>query len=258
YLFEDSSILKVNGTYYYSYCTNWSTGGNPYGFNNAEIAVMTSSNPLGPFTYKGIALKNPASYQLDGGGNNHHSIVEFKGKYYVLYHSRNLSRAMNIQALNTDGSIDLGGNYRSPHIDECSFTNGMFSATGTMKGVSQIETLDPYKTVQAETMSNQSMGIETTGLYDTKVAGNKGEWIKTSGVNFSKGASKITVKASSVNGSAIKICTGGPSGTAVGYVEIPAGGSLSEITVPVNDVTGTQDLYFVFSGQAEFDSWSFS
>ncbi len=258
YLFEDSSILKVNGTYYYSYCTNWNTGGNPYGFNNAEIAVMTSSNPLGPFTYKGIALKNPASYQLDGGGNNHHSIVEFKGKYYVLYHSRNLSRAMNIQALNSDGSVDLGGNYRSPHIDECSFTNGMFSATGTMKGVSQIETLDPYKTVQAETMSNQSKGITTNGLYDTKVVGNKGEWIKTSGVNFSNGASKITVKASSVNGAAIKICTGGPSGTAVGYVEIPAGGSLSEITFPVNNITGTQDLYFVFSGQAEFDSWSFS
>ncbi|MGN0585137.1 MAG: endo-1,4-beta-xylanase, partial [Ruminococcus sp.] len=38
YLFEDSSIEKIGDTYYYSYCTNWSTGGNPYGFGNAEIA----------------------------------------------------------------------------------------------------------------------------------------------------------------------------------------------------------------------------
>ena len=256
YLFEDSSILKVGDTYYYSYCTNWSTGGNPYGFNNAEIAVMTSKNPLGPFTYKGIALKNPASYQLDGGGNNHHSIVEFKGKYYVLYHSRHQSRAMNIQAKNSDGTIDLGGNYRSCHLDEASFSNGMFPATGSMKGVSQIETLDPYKTVQAETMSNQSKGISTTGLQNTKVVGKKGEWIKVSGVNLKNGVSTIKINANAKSGSAaIKICAGSPTGDVIGYAEVTSG----EVEVPaVTSMTGTKDIYFVFSGDVEFDSWSFS
>ena len=234
YLFEDSSILKVGDTYYYSYCTNWSTGGNPYGFNNAEIAVMTSKNPLGPFTYKGIALKNPASYKLDGGGNNHHSIVEFKGKYYVLYHSRNQSRAMNIQAKNSDGSIDLGGNYRSCHLDAATFSNGMFSATGTMKGVSQIETLDPYKTVQAETMSSQSKGISVDGLQDTKVIGKK---------------------ASSSNGGKIKICAGSPNGDVIGYADLSS--SMESVTVPaVSSISGTKDVYFVFSGDVQFDSWS--
>ncbi len=256
YLFEDSSILKVGDTYYYSYCTNWNTGGNPYGFNNAEIGVMTSKNPLGPFTFKGIALKNPAAYQLDGGGNNHHSIVEFKGKYYVLYHSRNQSRAMNIQAKNSDGSIDLGGNYRSCHLDEATFSNGMFSATGTMKGVSQIETLDPYKTVQAETMSNQSKGISTTGLQNTKVVGKKGEWTKVSGVNLKNGVSTIKINATAKSGSAaIKICAGSPKGDVIGYAEVTSG----EVEVPaVTSMTGTKDIYFVFSGDIEFDSWSFS
>lgn len=259
YLFEDSSILKVGDTYYYSYCTNWNTSGNPYGFSNAEIAVMTSTNPLGPFEYKGIALKNPASYKLDGGGNNHHSIVEFKGKYYVLYHSRNLSRAMNIQALNTDGSIDLGGNYRSPHIDEATFSNGMFSATGTMKGVSQIEALSPYNKVQAETMSNQSQGIAVNGLGNTTVSAHKGNWIKASGVDFSKGANTLTIRASSKNGGAIKVCTGGTNGNVITYAEVDAGGSMTEITVPVvNSVNGSKDVYFVFSGDIEFDWWQFS
>lgn len=256
YLFEDSSILKVGDTYYYSYCTNWSTGGNPYGFGNAEIGVMTSKNPLGPFTYKGIALKNPASYQLDGGGNNHHSIVEFKGKYYMLYHSRHQSRAMNIQAKNSDGTTDLGGNYRSCHLDEASFSNGMFSATGTMKGVSQIETLNPYKTVQAETMSNQSKGISTTGLQNTKVVGKKGEWIKVSGVNLKNGVSAIKINANAKSGSAaIKICAGSPTGDVIGYAEVTSG----EVEVPaVTSMTGTKDIYFVFSGDVEFDSWSFT
>lgn len=259
YLFEDSSILKVGNTYYYSYCTNWSTGGNPYGFGNAEIAVMTSTNPLGPFTYKGIALKNPASYKLDGGGNNHHSIVEFKGKYYVLYHSRALSRAMNIQALNTDGSIDLGGNYRSPHIDEATFSNGMFSATGTMKGVSQIESLNPYVKVQAETMSNQSKNLKVNGLCDTSVAVGKGDWFKTSGVDFGSGASSLTMKASSKNGAVIRVCSGSAKGEVLAYVQIPAGGSAEEIEVPViNSASGKNDIYFVSSGDAEVDWWQFA
>ena len=251
YLFEDSSILKVGNTYYYSYCTNWSTGGNPYGFGNAEIAVMTSTDPMKGFTYKGIALKNPAAYQLDGGGNNHHSIVEFKGKYYVLYHSRHQSRAMNIQAKATDGSIDLGGNYRSCHLDEATFSNGMFSASGSMKGVSQIEKLNPYTTVQAETMSNQSKGIQTSGLQNTKVVGKKGEWTKVSGVDLKNGVSEIKVNAS--GSGIIKICAGSPTGDVIGYAN-PATGE----TAVVNDMSGTKDIYFVFSGDVEFDSWSFS
>ena len=251
YLFEDSSIEKIGDTYYYSYCTNWNTGGNPYGFNNAEIAYMTSKNPLGPFTYQGIVLKNPAAYQLDGGGNNHHSIVEFKGKYYVLYHSRVIERRMGVNG----GS---GFNYRSCHIDEATLSSdGKITCTGTMKGVSQLETLNPYEKVQAETMSNQA-GINVSGVGDTVVTQiESGDWVKVSGVNFSKGASHLTVNASSNSGCAVKVCTGSPTGNAIGYVEIPAGG-MGEVTVPVSGVTGTQDIYFVFSGQAEFDWWSFS
>lgn len=255
YLFEDSSILKVGNTYYYSYCTNWNTGGNPYGFNNAEIAVMTSTDPMKGFTYKGIALRNPAAYQLDGGGNNHHSIVEFKGKYYVLYHSRHQSRAMNIRATSSDGSIDLGGNYRSCHIDEASFSNGMFSATGSMKGVSAVGTINPYEKVQAETMSNQSKGITVNGLQDTTVSGNKGEWIKTSVVDFKNGTNSIKIKG---KGGAVKICAGSPTGTVIGYAEL--GSTMSEVEFATTaNITGQKDIYFVFGNDnTEIDYWQFT
>ena len=62
------------------------------------------------------------------------------------------------------------------------------------------ETIDPYQTVQAETMSNQA-GIQVRGLGDTVVTEiDQGDWIKVSGVNFSKGAAQITMKVSSKNG----------------------------------------------------------
>ena len=45
----------------------------------------------------------------------------------------------------------------------------------------------------------------------------------------------------------------------VTYAEIKAGSTPEEITVPVvNSVSGNKDLYFVFSGDVTFDSWSFS
>ncbi|MFQ9434945.1 MAG: carbohydrate-binding protein [Ruminococcus callidus] len=66
---------------------------------------------------------------------------------------------------------------------------------------------------------------------------------------------QIVLTASSKSGCAVKICTGSPTGKAVGYAEIPAGGKLSEVSAAVQGLTGNQDLYFVFSGQAEMDCW---
>lgn len=249
YLFEDSSILKIGDTYYYSFCTNFSVpGNNQYGMNSGEIGYMTSKNPLGPFTYQGIMFKNPASYSLDSGGNNHHSFINFKGSYYILYHARAIEKRMGVSL-----------NYRSPHIDAATVSNGKITATGSMKGVSQLETLNPYTTVQAETMWRQG-GINVSGLGNTVVSDiQKGDWIAVQGVNFKNGAESITVRVSSTSGAAIKICTGSPTGDVVGYVEVPAtSGSYTEITAPVNDISGTNNLYFVFSGEMNFDSWSFS
>ena len=244
YLFEDSSILKIGDTYYYSYCTNWNTGGNPYGFGNAQIAYMTSKNPLGPFTYQGIMFKNTAEMGLDKGGNNHHSLVEFKGNYYLLYHTRNVELQQNINL-----------NYRSPSVDLATVSNGKVTVNGTMKGVSQIESLDPFSLVQAETMSHQSKDITVTGLGDTVVNGTKGSWFRVTGAACGSNAKSITMKASSQNGAVIKVCTGSESGEAVTFVEIPAGGTMQELTYPVYGLSGHNNLYFVFSGDASVDSW---
>lgn len=258
YLFEDSSITKIGDTWYYSYCSNWNvpsgTSINGQLFNSADICYMTSKNPLGPWTkdqFAGMLFANTGSQKIDNGGNNHHSLVEFKGKYYVIYHSRQQEIRMN-------GGKDR--NYRSTQINEAVFdqATGKITCKGDMKGVSQLETLNPYTTVQAETMSNQSNDISVEGLGDTVVKGTKGSWIKASGVNFSNGADTLTIKASSKNGAVIKVCTGSANGTAITYAEIPAGSSMSEITVPVvNSVSGNKDIYFVFSDNISFDSWSF-
>jgi len=245
YLFEDSGMNKIGNKYYYTYCSNWNTSGNSLGLTSGAIEYMVADNPMGPFTYGGELFKNQGTF-FGYYGNNHHSIVELNDQLYLFYHSRPVEGAMGIE-----------GNYRSPQVDKITMNGEKISAvTGTMKGIAQLKTLNPYNKVQAETISNQA-GINVSGLGDTVITEiDKGDWIKASGVKFTNGCKTLTVNASSKNGAAIKICTESPTGKAIGYVEVPAGG-MSEISVPVNSVSGTQDIYFVFSGQLEFDWWSF-
>ncbi len=248
YLFEDSGINKIGDKYYYTYCSNWNTGGNPYGLSTAGIQYMVADNPMGPFTYGGELFKNQGNFFPGMTGNNHHSIGQLNGQLYLFYHSRPVEKAMGID-----------GNYRSPQVDKITMNGEKINpVTGTMTGIPQLKSLNPYEKVQAETMSDQA-GINVKNSGDTIVTDiNKGDWIKVSSADFSKGANNLTVKVSSKNGAAIKICTKSPTGTTMGYVEVPAGGQMEEITVPVNDISGKQDVYFLFSDELELDYWYFS
>jgi hypothetical protein len=94
--FEGAWVHKYNGNYYLSY----STGTTHY------IVYAMSKNPTGPFTYKGRIL-NPVT-----GWTTHHSIVQFKDKWYLFYHDASVSgvdhkRSVKYTELtyNSDGTI---------------------------------------------------------------------------------------------------------------------------------------------------------
>ncbi|MCR5778499.1 MAG: glycoside hydrolase family 43 protein [Lachnospiraceae bacterium] len=77
--FEGPWMHKYNGKYYLSY----STGTTHY------IVYATSDSPYGPFTYQGRILEPVL------GWTTHHSIIEFKGKWYLFYHDCELSNGIN-------------------------------------------------------------------------------------------------------------------------------------------------------------------
>jgi hypothetical protein len=68
--FEAPWMHIHNGKYYFSY----STGDTHY------ICYAIGDSPLGPFTYKGRLLEPVI------GWTNHHSIVEWRGRWWVFYH----------------------------------------------------------------------------------------------------------------------------------------------------------------------------
>lgn len=95
--FEASWMHKYNNTYYFSYSTG----------NTHKLCYATGDNPYGPFTYRGVILTPVV------GWTTHHSIIEFKNKWYIFYHDsvpsggKTWLRSMKVIefSYNSDGSI---------------------------------------------------------------------------------------------------------------------------------------------------------
>lgn len=270
YLFEDSGINKVGGKYLYSYCSNWTGNSNP---GVAKIAYMTSDKPLGPFEYVGAFFDNPGDASwAGGGGNNHHAVIKFKGKYYILYHTRTLKAAMK-RSDEWKNIITDGAELRSTCMSELSVDekNGKFnylraSAT-TEAGVGQLQDFDPYVKVEGETMA-WCRDVHTSysvGKYIRKITvaaeiEKPGGCIVLSNVDFRNGANGFTarVKGKGIMRITAKKTLTAISSTVLAYVEIPDTGDYTEVTVPLMKVpVGTLQLFFHFTDECSLDWWSF-
>lgn len=100
--FEGSWMHKYNGKYYFTY----STGDTHY------LAYAIGKSPLGPFVYAGHFM------QPVQGWTTHHSIVKFKGKWYIFYHDTELSGKTHLRNVkvtelhhNPDGTIQMIDTY---------------------------------------------------------------------------------------------------------------------------------------------------
>ena len=238
--FEEASwIYKRNGKYYLEYAA----GGVP-----EHWAYSTADRIIGPWTYQGKIMGTADnSFTIHGGS------VEYKGHYYLFYHN---------------GKLPNGGGYkRSTCVEEYTPNEDgsipFIEATTT--GVSPLQTLDPYKLQEAETI-NQCQGVKCmgdyTGCYVTNIS--SGDYIKVRNVDFGDaGAQSFTAKVK-----ADRTCTMyirlTKTGTARGTVTIePTNGEWQEVKCDLRTpITGTQSIFFTFSGSGaslfDFDSWQFS
>lgn len=270
YLFEDSGINKINGTYYYSYCSNFNVPeekAEEIGFHSGEIITMKADNPCGPFTMCGPILKNP-EYYFGLDGNNHHCMFQFRDQWYMAYHSRILEQAMGIEK-----------GYRSTNIDLIRFDeNGkIIMIEGTTKGVPQVSNLNLYEKTAAATMGIMA-GVNTVQYGEcSKKCGSgemvltdiqNGSWIGLYGVEFGtrhaeelEAQVRITTKTEG-EPKLIKICMDSLDGEVLGYLKLDLLKSeefVEVYTMLERKVDGIHDIYFVFSGSGyEVRTWKFN
>ena len=174
---EGPFAFEYNGNYYLTY---------PYVRENTEVlGYAMSKNPMGPYEYKGLIMAEHAN----GCWTNHHSIVNYKGQWYLFYHHNFFSkddkrRSVQIEKLyfNADGTIQ--------------------EVKPTMRGVGINKATEK---IEIDRYSSASEGV-TTAHVDTTVAfsgdyatiPSKG-WMRYADVDFScltDGYLQINVKAS--------------------------------------------------------------
>ena len=219
--FEACSMRKVGNTYYLIY--------SPQKGNRLEY--MTSDSPRGPFTYRGTIIDNGIDYPA---GNNHGSICNINGQWYIFYHRMTNATITSRRACVERIEILPDGTIPQVEMTSLGFENA----------------LNPYRITPADIACVLKGGCFVTELdYFTRIITNiKPECIIgykyfDFGEDYSSETMEFSVK---VNGSGcnatIRIMLDGENGTEIGKCVIGASsGTYSSI---VKNVTGKHSVFF--------------
>ena len=238
---EGPWLYKRKGLYYLFFAA---------GPISEHLGYSTAPSATGPWKYGGAVMPTQG-----GSFTDHPGVVDYQGKTYLFYHNAALPGG--------------GGYHRSVCVDELSFNadGSVVQRNMTKEGVPQIGHLNPYATVQAETIC-WSQGIKTEPssqggicVYPTGTSA----FIKVKGVDFRDGAKSFTASvASATNGGTIELHLDSLTGPQAGSCSVPNTGGLQKWTTvssPTKETSGVHDLYLVFSGNEKHgfncDWWKF-
>ena len=161
---EGPFAFEYNGNYYLTY---------PYVREKTEVlGYAMSKNPMGPYEYKGLIMAE----QPNGCWTNHHSIINYKGQWYLFYHHNYFSpnddkrRSACIEKLyfNPDGTIQE--------------VKQTIRGIGINRATERIE-IDRYSTASTDVTSELIDTVNTFRSYQATLPA-KGSWIKYNDVDF--------------------------------------------------------------------------
>jgi len=161
---EGPFAFEYNGNYYLTY---------PYVREKTEVlGYAMSKNPMGPYEYKGLIMAE----QPNGCWTNHHSIINYKGQWYLFYHHNYLSpnddkrRSACIEKLyfNPDGTIQE--------------VKQTLRGVGINQATEKIE-IDRYSSASADVTSELIDTVNTFRSYQATMPA-KGSWIQYKDVDF--------------------------------------------------------------------------
>ena len=131
--FEASSIRKVGDKYYFIYSSS----------PMHEMCYATADDPRGPFKYDGVIVSNadigidkdkPADLPVAYGGNDHGSIVEINGQWYIFYHRQTNGSWYSRQGCAEKITIKEDGSIPQVEITSCGLNDGPLPGKGYYPG----------------------------------------------------------------------------------------------------------------------------
>jgi arabinoxylan arabinofuranohydrolase len=228
---EGAFMAKINGLYYLVYA-DISRGDIP-----TAIGYATAPTPWGPYTYGGVIVDN--NHCNPRNWNNHGSIAEFNGQWYVFYHrsthgcSKMRKAAVEPIQILEDGSI--------PEVEMTSQ-----GAAGP---------IDARRIIQAEwsCILNGNVRIEQHGPHEEGLFKIKsGDKAACKYLDFGQGVDSIAIMVKpGSKGGRIVVSLDKPWHKRLALIEIePAeDGRWQELTFPVVSADGVHALWLHFYGE---------
>ncbi len=131
--FEAPSIRKRGETYYFIYSS----------IAMHELCYATSKSPMKDFVYGGVIVSNndlhidsykPGGQPMYYGGNNHGSIVEVMGRWYIFYHRHTDGTNFSRQGCIEQISFREDGSIIQAEMTSSGAENTPFEGKGTFEG----------------------------------------------------------------------------------------------------------------------------
>lgn len=231
YFHEGAFMAKINDLYYLVYA-DISRGDIP-----TCLGYATSKSPFGPYEYRGVIIDN--NHCNPRNWNNHGSIAEFNGQWYVFYHRSthgcNKMRKACVEPIEilADGSIpevEMTSQGAAPPIDATSRIEAEWACV--LNGNLRIEQFEP---------DNEQL----TKIY----SGDKAAW---KFIDFSQGADSITIRIKPGNkGGKMVVSLDKPWHMRLALIEISpeASGEWQTRTFPIESATGVHALWLHFYGE---------
>ncbi len=228
---EGAFLTKINGLYYLVYA-DISRGDIP-----TCIGYSTSENPFGPYKYGGVIIDN--NHCNPGNWNNHGSLAEFNGQWYVFYHrSTHGCNTMRKACVETVQILDDGS------IPEVEMTSQ--GAAGPLPADSRIE-------ADWACILNGNLRIEqfdTGSEMLTKI--HSGDKAAFKYIDFVDGVDSISVKIKTgAKGGKMVLSLDKPWQTRLAILEIEPlkSDQWQVLTFPVKNATGVHALWLHFYGE---------
>ena len=227
---EGGYMVKRNGIYYFVYA------GLSIHDMASCISYSTSRSPWGPFTYGGIIINN--DHSDPGNWNNHGSLVEFNGRWYVFYHrathgSYTMRKAcLEPVTFNDDGSIN-----------EVEMTSQ--GAAGPLNALQQMD-------AERACLLHGNVRIEAIAADNEVLTGiNDGDKVAYKYLDFGSGVKKVTFNiAPGTDPGSITVALDDPWAWGGPAVNVPGGGdgkTWSTMSVPVPPITGIHAVWLRFN-----------
>lgn len=262
--FEAPSIRKRGDTYYFVYSS----------VVMHQLCYATSKSPVGGFVYGGVIVSNndlgiaaykPSEMPMYYGGNNHGSIIEINGEWYIFYHRHTNGTNFSRQGCLEKIYIQEDGSIPQVEMTSCGPNGGPLKGKGEYPAYIACNLFckdeSPYTDFTGAWMNNQFPKITQDGRDGDEEPGYIANMKDSATAGFKyfdcQGIRKVKIRVRGYADGAFEVKTSW-NGEVLGSIPVSYTNIWKEYTADITIPDGIQALYFTYKGGGSASLASFT